>query len=133
MNSLVFIDTSVWVGALRGTSPSILRKLRALIDEDRAALAAPVRLELLSGASQADFKRLSQDLAALPTFYPSRSTWERIENWIEAAVEAGERFGVGDLLIAAIASEAEGTLWSLDRDFARLAKLGFVTPYFPEG
>jgi predicted nucleic acid-binding protein len=49
-----------------------------------------------------------------------------MERWAEESCARGERFGVSDLLIAAIVAENNGQIWSLDEDFARLARLGFV-------
>jgi len=65
----------------------------------------------------------------LPLPSPTDETWAIIDDWIEQAGTAGERFGVGDLLIAALAHEVGGLLWSLDRDFERMQRLGLVGLY----
>ena len=49
-----------------------------------------------------------------------------MEGRIERAVSAGRRLGAADLLIAAVAAENGLSVWSLDGDFAEMAKLGFV-------
>jgi len=85
-----------------------------------------VRVEILSGSSASDLPRLRRTLSALPSFAPGAAAWERLETWVERAVAAGRRFGVTDLLIAAVAAENGLSVWSLDRDFAEMAKLGFV-------
>jgi predicted nucleic acid-binding protein len=123
---VIFVDTSVWVAFFRGTDAAVAATLSRLLDDDLVGLAAPVRLELLGGASAAALPPLRRTLAALPVFYPTRDTWELVDGWVNRAVARGERFGLGDLLIAACAAERGGLLWSLDQDFARLARLGLV-------
>jgi predicted nucleic acid-binding protein len=39
---------------------------------------------------------------------------------------SGQRFGVGDLLIGALARETGSLVWSLDSDLERMSGLGFV-------
>ena len=107
---MICVDTSVWVSALRDRAGPEGRHLEALLDADEVALPAPVRIEILAGASRADRTRLRRVLSA---------------------GDAGHRFGVADLLIAAIATDRNAALWSLDEDFARMARLRFVTPHRP--
>jgi predicted nucleic acid-binding protein len=125
------VDTSVWVRALRSAGSPEAVGLRALLDTDEVALPAPVRVEILSGAPARQLPRLRRVLSALPYWIPTGSTWQLIESWIEPAARFGERFGVGDLLIAALAAEHAATLWSLDRDFQRMARLNFVRLHLP--
>jgi predicted nucleic acid-binding protein len=89
-------------------------------------MTSPVRIELLSGSSEADLPRLRRVLSALPLFAPSLRSWELMEGWVQRAVRAGRRFAVADLLIAAVAAENDLAIWSLDADFAEMARLGFV-------
>lgn len=72
---------------------------------------------------------MRRNLAALPTFAPTRQTWLTMEGWVDQAASAGQRFGVADLVIGALAEERGASIWSLDSDFERLAELGFVSLY----
>jgi predicted nucleic acid-binding protein len=69
---------------------------------------------------------LRATLSALPILHPRSATWDLIDRWVDEAGNAGERFGVMDLLIAALAAEQGAALWSLDHDFVRMAELRFL-------
>lgn len=133
---MVFVDTSVWIDYLRGRSPNLpalVDELNSLLDEDRVALAAPVWIELLSGAKGSDLSRMKRVFSALPRYLPSTECWSKIEDWVDLSSRQGHRFGFGDLLIASIAAEAQGEVWSLDADFRRMSKLKLVRAYVPRG
>lgn len=127
---MVIIDTSIWIEFFRG-SDAFIGEVRRLLDADEVALPAPVRLELLSGASRAELGRLRRLLSALPLLLPAAGVWSNLESWIERAKQSGQRFGAMDLLIAGIAHEHESSIWSRDADFARMQRLGFVRLHNP--
>jgi len=110
---VIFVDTSVWVDALRSPDTVAAQHLTVLLDSGDVALAAPVRIEILIGASNRDNPRLRRVLSALPVFFPNEQTWTRIDDWLDLTRTAGERFGFADLLIAAIAADHDGEVWSL--------------------
>jgi predicted nucleic acid-binding protein len=126
---LIVVDTSVWIASFRSASSDEAQHLSALLESDQVALAAPVRIEILSGASLSDSKRLRRVLSALPIFFPTEATWELMDSWVNIATRAGDHFGAADLLIAALAAEQAASVWSLDSDFPRMAKLGFIQIY----
>jgi predicted nucleic acid-binding protein len=126
---VIVVDTSVWVAALRSAAGSEAEHLSHLLDSDEVALAAPVRVEILSGASAQDRVRLRRSLSALPVFYPGEATWSLIDSWVERAVAAGYHFGFADLLIGALAAEHQCAVWSLDSAFDRMAAIGLLECY----
>jgi predicted nucleic acid-binding protein len=128
---MIAVDTSVWVAALRAARSPEASALGALLDADEVALPVPVRIEILSGASSRDRVALRKALSALPVIYPTDATWTLIDQWVDRAGEAQQRFGVGDLLIGALAREAGALVWSLDADFDRMSRLGLVDLYEP--
>lgn len=126
---MIVVDTSVWIAARRHPAAGVHRTLMALLDADEVALALPVRLELLAGTAKADRKAFRRAFSALPLLVPSEHTWGLVETWIEKAADAGYRFAVTDLLIARLADEIGGLVWSLDSDFEHLEALKFVQLY----
>jgi predicted nucleic acid-binding protein len=128
---LIFVDTSVWIAAFRNPASREARQLSRLLDSDEVALSIPVFLEVLSGASKQDRSKVREALTAIPFFYPTDQTWRRVERWIDVAAGSGEHFGFADLLTGAIAAENDASLWSLDADFKRLARLKLITVFEP--
>lgn len=126
---MIVVDTSVWVSALRSRDSPETPLLRGLLDADEVALPAPVRTELLMGVAGGKRSPLAEALSALPVLYPTEETWRTVDAWTERAAARGHSFSLGDLLIAVLASEAGALVWSLDRDFERLARLALVQLY----
>lgn len=126
---MIVVDTSVWVAA--GRRPYVDRVLQSLLDADEVAVALPVRLELWAGVARQDRKAHRAAFGALPQLVPTEETWQPLTEWIARAADADERFTVTDLLIASLTSEIGGLVWSLDKDFERMEKLGFVSLYDP--
>ena len=126
---MIVVDTSVWVASFRDPKGTAAATLKSLIDADEACLALPVRLELSAGLAPAERTRFRRAVTELPLAVPTEDTWRLVERWIDDAADAGQRFAVVDLLIAALAHELTGLIWSLDGDFERMARLGFVQQY----
>jgi predicted nucleic acid-binding protein len=123
---MIVVDTSIWVSALRSAQSAEARILRRLLDADEVALPVAVRYEIMAGAARKDLPALRRTLSALPVIYPTDDTWQLIDGWIDRAATAGERFGLGDVLIGALAAENGALIWSLDADFTRMQRIGLV-------
>jgi predicted nucleic acid-binding protein len=126
---MIVVDTSVWIAFFRGSDRKVGERLQELLERDEVALPILVRIELLSGVRRPEMARLRRVLSALPLRYPSDDIWTTIERWIETGNNAGQRFGVGDLIIAAVAAQWDESIWSLDSDFLRMADLGWIRLY----
>lgn len=129
---MIVVDTSVWVSVLRPTRGGQSRHAQAfaeLLDADEIILPVVVRTELLAGVRSLHRAKLKQVLTALPVAYPTDDTWKQMDAWAIQGAERGQSFGVGDLLIGAVAKEQGALVWSLDSDFERMAKLRFVDLY----
>ena len=128
---MILVDSSVWIAAFRSRRGAEARHLESLLDEDQVVISAPVRIEILTGASEADRARLRRVISALPLLVPSEASWQTVEDWVEISARSGERFGVMDLLIGVLSWEAKVPVWSLDRDFLRMERLALVETHRP--
>ncbi len=126
---MIFVDTSVWVAALRSPASDEAIALRSLLDADEVNLPLPVRIELLGGAAKKDRQTLRVALSALPLSVPAEETWQIIDSWVRVAGDAGHYFDMADFLIGALTHEHGGLVWSLDRHFEAMEQLGFVQRY----
>lgn len=122
---MVLIDSSVWIDYFRGNK-EVVPKVLHLLDLNQVMLANPVYLELLIGAKKSDYPIIKRVMTGLPRFNIEAAHWDSIAEWIFLAKKNGDQFTIVDLLIAAVAFEQKCVVWSLDKDFMRMAKLGIV-------
>ena len=91
-----------------------------------------MRLELLAGIARHQRKAFHQPVQRpAATGRRPRKRGSRSPDWIERAADAGQRFAISDLLIASLAAEIGGLVWSLDKDFERMERLKLVSLYVP--
>ena len=126
---MIVVDTSVWIAAPR--QKVVADALGQLIEVDEVTLALPVRLELWTGVARQDRRAFLRTYGALPQLHPTEDTWRVLPEWIEKARDAGETFTICDLLIASLAEEIGGLVWSFDKDFERMERLKLVSLYSP--
>jgi predicted nucleic acid-binding protein len=124
MSELVFIDTSVWILALRAGGPVAVRQeVEQLLATGRVATTPIVILELLTGArSSREFRELKEDLEALKQLELSPSVWERAYKLGYDLRRAGLTIPTVDIMIAALALEYDCLLLHADRHFEQIAK-----------
>jgi predicted nucleic acid-binding protein len=127
---LILVDSSVWIDFFSSAPGRAGGELQRMISHaEPFALTGVVVAEILQG--------LTRDVSRIEYYL---SQWEMIEpsgfrTYREAAAifRQGRAKGVSlttiDALIAAIALEHRATVFTLDRDFSRIARLTGLTLY----
>ena len=128
---MILVDSSVWVDFFRSSPGRAGAELRRMIEESEPfALTGIVVAEVLQG--------LTRDIDTIERFL---SQWDVLdaqgfETYTRAAAihRAGRSKGIAlstiDTLIAAIALDHGAVLFTLDRDFSRIARLTGLKLYF---
>lgn len=125
---MILVDTSAWIGYLRGDERPAVARLQTLLDRGvPVVVTSVVAQELLQGVATAEaFERLERYLASQVRVEPS-------DPWL-AAVEAARIYGACraagvtvrstlDCLIARIAIEHDMLLLHDDRGFDEMARV----------
>ena len=124
---MILVDTSVWVGYLRGDATPAVERLEELIDRSAAiATTEPIVMELLAGASRpqelARVEALTDGLPSIPvdavTDYRDAAQLYR-----SSALNGHPIRSMLDCVIAAVAIRRDLPLLHQDRDFAFLAAI----------
>ena len=121
---MILVDTSVWIDFF-SSSPGIGGdELRRMIDEvEPFALTGIVVTEILQGLRR-DVHRIEHFLSLWDMLEPRGfATYREASAISRLARSKGISLTTVDTLIAAIALENHATLFSLDKDFSRIARL----------
>jgi len=126
----VIVDTPIWSAAYRKASAdrAEVRTLRAelgeLIREDRAMMLGIVRQETLSGIhNELQFFRLRNTLRAFADLPLQPEDYEQAAGFYNACGSKGMQGSHVDFLICAVAARRKFAIFTVDKDFARYAKV----------
>lgn len=121
--SPILVDTSVWIDFFRRSPGHCGEALRRLIEAgEPLALTGIILTEILQGLSQ-DAELIERYLSHWDVLEArGRETYQEAAQLYRRARSRAITPSTIDVLIAAIAIENRAALFSLDRDFARLAE-----------
>ena len=120
MNDLV-VDTSVWIHFFEGKT---IPELECALKEGCVVLSPVVFAELLSGRTAgSEDKDLLDFLEELELTATPRSHWLAVGRMRRLCGTKGFRISIPDAHIAQAALDCDGTLYSYDRIFERMAKV----------
>ena len=124
MSSLVLVDTSAWICffARRGY-PDIKEALSLLLEEDRAAIAGPIMIEIVKGARTAEEKEdIKKWVKGIRWLSISDAIWNNAAEMAFALRRKGITTSAIDTLIAALAIEYDCSLLHRDSHFDLVAR-----------
>jgi predicted nucleic acid-binding protein len=121
---LILVDTSVWIDFFRPSPGRGGSELRRMIDDvEPFALTGVVVTEILQGIRR-DVHRMERYLSMWEMLEPRGfSTYREASAISRLARSKGISLTTIDTLIAAIALEHHASLFSLDKDFFRIARM----------
>ena len=127
----VLVDTSVWSLALRrkpqdlsATERPLVLELTELVNEGRARIIGLVRQELLSGVkSSAQYEKLRVILRSFPDESIDTPDYEAAARAGNECRSKGVAVSVIDMLLCAIASTRNWSVFTTDPDFKSYAKI----------
>jgi predicted nucleic acid-binding protein len=121
---LTLVDSSVWIDFFSPSPGSAGGELRRMIGEDEPlVLAGVIVAEVLQGLTR-DVRRIERYLAQWDLVEPRGfETYEHAAAIFRAARVKGIALTTIDTVIAAIALEQGASVFTLDQDFARIARI----------
>ena len=129
---MVIVDTSVWIEAFRRNGNIRTRlALEALLENDRVLLCGPVYLELMGGTRKPERKHLRNLLSDLPFQQSTHSIWNDATKLSWQIRDAGYTLPWMDIMIASIALDGRGWVFSLDKHFETLSTFLPIHLYSP--
>ncbi len=121
---MILVDTSVWIDFFSSSPGRAGGELRRMIEKaEPFALTGVIVMEILQGLRR-DVHRVERYLSLWETLEPGGfSTYREASAISREARSKGVSLTTIDTLIAAIALEHNASLFTLDEDFSRIARI----------
>jgi predicted nucleic acid-binding protein len=125
MSSILLVDSSVWIDHYRNRlQPAVLQRLTRAMQDDRAALAPMIWLELMVGFRSREEQQHRENIrGALRWLEPPDDLWERAAGHAATLHASGVVLRMPDLLVLTMAQATDSRLLHCDKDFDRALKL----------
>jgi predicted nucleic acid-binding protein len=129
---MVLVDSSVWIESLRRNGNiGVKVAMEALLDADAAVICSPVRLEVL-GAAKANERRIINEFISEVSYRPCTSSdWEHAIALAWRLRDKGIIVPWMDVMIATVAIEDGGRVYSLDKHFNAISSVTGLELYQP--
>lgn len=127
---MILVDSSIWVDFFSAAPGPAGRELHRLIAESEPlALSGIILQEVLQGLTR-DVATIERHLSQWDLLEPSgRQTYRTAATLFRQGRARGVTLATVDALIAAVALEHRATLFTLDRDFTRIARFSSLKLY----
>lgn len=123
MKNRILVDTTIWIEFFRARS-KIGDHLEMLLLENAVSTCGVVMFEVLQGIkSEGEKNKILGVLASLPYVEMTRKLWHRAADLSILLKRNGVNLPLSDILIAAIATENDLSIYTLDNHFKQIPNL----------
>ena len=123
MKNRILVDTTIWIEFFRARS-KIGDHLEMLLMENAVWTCGVVMFEVLRGIkSEGEKNKILGVLASLPYVEMTRKLWQRAADLSILLKKNGVNLPLSDIFIAAIATENDLSIYTLDNHFTQIPNL----------
>ena len=131
---MVFVDSSVWIEALRRDGRlDVKLALENLLEQYEAAWCGPVKLEVLGGARAQDREKLEAHCGCIPYFQMKDAAWDSAKKLAWRLRDRGCIAPWNDILVAALSVEADCRIYAVDKHFEMMRNTGAAIRLYQPG
>lgn len=124
----VLLDTSVWIDALQGRTPHIVKITQELLNEDRILTCGPVIFEIKRGLRPPERKKILPLFDALIRLSVDETIWDAGGDLDASLRKKGITIPPMDVLIAQVCLHHKVFLFTLDEHFRSVPRLKIFEP-----
>lgn len=126
---MVIVDTSAWIQFFNRPESAERHAIDVLIDADRAVMVGVVLAELLQGCrTSQESSAILSEVRGLRFLDTDFATWRRTGELSRALRSRGVTLPLPDILIAALATEHNCPVYTLDPHFEQIPGLSLYRP-----
>jgi len=123
LRNKILVDTTIWIEFFRAKS-KIGDRLEMLLTENAVWTCGVVMFEVLQGIkSEGEKNKILGILASLPYVEMTQKLWQSAAELSILVKKSGMNVPLSDIFIAAIATENDLSIYTLDKHFSQIPNL----------